>query len=208
MRALLLLLCLSAPAGCGDDDDTGGDGDADADADSDGDADADADGDGDGDADGDVDADALCAINPDYDHVELDLLVDGRRVDSCEEWRLRITSCASPVFPVCTHGVCNRCESGEIPEDCDLGDACENLFFNVDTPGDYTVCITAELPNASLSFTTCAETPVTVDGERVPDPVEVDVITDDQFPCIRDWTYDGELCCDVEGQGFCVPPGT
>lgn len=192
----------AAGSGCGDDDDDddntiGGDGDADADADADGDSDADADG----------DADALCSIGPGEGRVELDLVVDGRRIDSCYEWRLRITACASPEYPVCTHGVCNRCESGEIPADCDLGDACEDPSFLVETAGEYTICVTAELPNADLAFTTCTD-PVTVDGERAPDPVELDVVTDDQFPCIRDWTYDGDLCCDVEGQGFCVPPGT
>jgi len=207
MRAWLLvsvLAALSAGPGCGDDDDAdGGDGDADADADADGDGD----GDGDGDTDADADADSICAIDAGPGRIELDLLVDGRHIETCEEWRLRITACASPEYPVCAHGVCSRCASGEIPEDCDLGDACEDPTFHVETAGDYTVCVTAELPNASLSFTTCAEAPVTVDGDRAPAPVEIDVITDDQFPCIRDWTYDGQYCCDVEGQGFCVPPG-
>jgi hypothetical protein len=203
MRFWLLLVVAGATAvgpGCGDDDDdTIGDGDADADAD--------ADGDGDSDVDSDGDADTLCSIGPGQGRIELDLLVDGRRIESCYEWRLRISACASPEYPVCTHGVCNRCESGEIPEDCDLGDACEDPSFHVETAGDYTICVTAELPNADLTFTTCTD-PVTVDGQSAPDPVEADVVTDDQFPCIRDWTFDGQYCCDVEGQGFCVPPGT
>jgi len=182
----------------GDDDDASG-------ADGDGDGDADADSDGDGDADTDGDADAVCAIEPGYGRVDIDLIVDGRRVQTCEDWVLRIQACAEPEFPVCDHGVCSRCPVEDIPDDCDLGDACDDPGLIVDTEGTYTVCVVAELPNTGLVFSGCGDVEVGENGAR--DPVEVDVDTEDRFPCIRDWYYDGEYCCDIYGQGFCVPPG-
>lgn len=203
MRLLLLLAAsLLSFVACGDDDD---DSEADGDADGDADADADTDADADGDADADADADEVCALPAERGQVEVDILVDGRRVNTCEDWRLKLTACAAPEYPVCDHGVCSRCASGDIPEDCDLGDACEDASFRVATAGAYTVCVTAELPNGGLSFTQCADTAVDWDGATA--TVEVDVDTDEQFPCIADWYYDGTNCCDIYGQGFCVPPG-
>ena len=199
MRLLLLSAALCLSTACGDDDDSTGDGDADADAD--------ADGDGDGDSDGDADADELCALPPQRGHVEVSVRVDGRPVDTCEEWRLRITACADPVYPVCAHGVCNRCASGEIPADCDLGDACESATFVVATAGAFQVCVTAELPNGGMAFTQCTEQSLDIGWDGTSSPVEIDVETGDQFPCIADWYYDGRNCCDLYGQGFCVPPG-
>lgn len=205
MRLLLLAATvLSCLAACGDDDDddSGGDGDVDADTDADG------DGDGDGDTDGDADADEVCALPADGGQIEVNVLVDGLEVRACEEWRLRMTACADPVYPVCSHAVCNRCASGEIPEDCDLGDACEEASFRVATAGTYTVCVTAELPNGGgMAFTECGDVDMDWDGATA--TVDIDVDTGDQFPCIADWYYDGDrdLCCDLYGQHFCVPPG-
>ena len=147
-----------------------------------------------------------CDLPPDRGRIDVEVLVDGRAVDTCEEWRLRITACADPVYPVCAHGVCNRCESGEIPADCDLGDVCLEPSFVVATAASYTVCVTAELPNGGMAFTNCAD-PIDVDWDGAASSVSIDVDTGDQFPCIRNWYFDGELCCDTEGQHFCVPPG-
>ena len=63
--------------------------------------------------------------------------------------------------------------------------------------------VNAELVNGSLVYTGCGD--VEVDWDASTPPVEIDVDTGDRFPCIRDWYYDGDNCCDLYGQHFCVP---
>ena len=129
--------------------------------------------------------------------VSVQVTVDGRAPSQCASWELQVRACATGGD--CAGG-CGACVDGAPDPECEPIDACENNVLSL-APGDYKVCVHAELVNGGLSSDGCTDTTVAAGGGAV----AVAVDTDDAFPCIRDWTFNGSLCCN-DVVGACVPP--
>jgi hypothetical protein len=129
--------------------------------------------------------------------VALQVTVDGRAPSECASWALFVRVCS-------TGGGCDfacPCVDGAPDPTCDpLVDACDESTVEL-PPGDYQVRVTAELVNGGISFD--SDVAASVGGGSA---IAADVVTEDAFPCIRDWEFNGSQCCN-DVVGACVPPG-
>lgn len=115
--------------------------------------------------------------------------VDGRAPGACGSWALEVRACS--MGGECD-GACGACIDGAPDPECEPIDACDDNILPL-PPGDSRVCVHAELVNGGISFDACSD--VTVPQSGSAGPVAVAVDTDDAFPCIRDWTFNGSQCC-------------
>jgi hypothetical protein len=132
--------------------------------------------------------------------VAVQVSVDGRAPAECANWELQVRACGSGGD---CPGACGACVDGAPDPECEPIDACEDNRLTL-PPGDWHVCVRAVLVNGGVDFTGCLDTTVPKDGE--PAPIAIPVDTADAFPCIRDWAFDGSMCCNA--QFGCVPPGS
>lgn len=129
--------------------------------------------------------------------VPVQVAVDGRAAGECASWELQVRACS--IGGDCAGG-CGACVDGAPDPECEPIDACDGDLLSL-PPGDYRVCVRAELVNGGIGFDGCSDATVAA-GE----PVALAVETDDAFPCVRDWVFNGSLCCN-DVVGACVPPG-
>lgn len=129
--------------------------------------------------------------------VPVQVAVDGRAAGECASWELQVRACSTGGD--CAGG-CGACVDGAPDPECEPIDACDGDLLSL-PPGDYRVCVRAELVNGGIGFDGCSDATVAA-GE----PVALAVETDDAFPCVRDWVFNGSLCCN-DVVGACVPPG-
>jgi hypothetical protein len=122
-------------------------------------------------------------------NVSVQVRVDGRPPAECGSWVLEVRACASSGG---CEGACGACVDGAPDPACDAIDACEENVLQL-PPGDTRVCVHVELVNGGLAYDACSDVTIPSGGDA--DPVTVEVDTDDAFPCIRDWTFNGSLCC-------------
>ncbi len=131
-------------------------------------------------------------------NVPVQVTVDGRSPGECASWELQVRACSTGGG--CAGG-CGACIDGAPDPECEPIDACGGDLLEL-PPGDYQVCVRAELVNGGIGFDGCSAATVGSGGA----PVAVEVETDDAFPCVRDWQFNGTLCCN-DVVGACVPPG-
>ena len=132
--------------------------------------------------------------------VPVQVSVDGRAPATCASWVLDVRACSTGGS---CEGGCGACIDGAPDPECEPIDACDDNTLSL-SPGDYRVCVHAELVNGGISFDGCTDASVPEKGDPAAVPIAVD--TDDAFPCIRDWTFNGSSCCNT--MFGCVPPGS
>lgn len=136
-----------------------------------------------------------CALR----EVTLAVSVDGRPVGACGSWELQVRACTMEGG---CDAECGACHDSAPDDACAPVDACESSSIEL-PPGTHRLCVKAVLVNGGLEFEgQCGDLEVPASGEiHVP---QMPVDTDDAFPCIRDWTFNGRQCCnDMFG---CVAP--
>lgn len=142
---------------------------------------------------------AGCSDDCGTGNVAVQVRVDGRAPGECASWVIEILACSTGGD--CA-GECGACVGGAPDPACEPIDACDENVLSL-PPGDTRVCAHVELVNGGLAYDACSD--VTIPESGGADPVMIEVDTDDAFPCIRDWTFNGSMCChEMFG---CVPPG-
>ena len=120
--------------------------------------------------------------------VTLSPAVDGRPPSDCgaNVWALAWHVCRT------SGGGCGECACGEAGStaSCPGVDACSGDSVLDLSAGEYRVCLVADQAEGLQTAEACE----TVD---VPSTTQLslNVDTDDAWPCVNSWTYNGSLCC-------------